>query len=199
MTKAQESGLMPGRLFVVSGPSGVGKTVLCARMLEEFKGRMVLSISATCRSPRQGEVDGRDYFFQPRSEMERLIREDQLAEWAMVHDHYYGTPKAFLEENRHRGLHVILNIDVQGARKLRQVYPDAVTFFIAPPSLEVLEQRLRKRKADAEEVLRKRMQNALVELSCEKEYQHVVINDDLERAVAELAGLIRASLSGPQA
>lgn len=199
MAMTKDSGVMPGRLFVVSGPSGVGKTVLCARMLEEFKGRLVLSISATCRSPRQGEMDGRDYFFKSRSEMERLIREDQLAEWAMVHDHYYGTPKAFLEENRQRGMHVILNIDVQGAHKLRQVYPDAVTFFIAPPSLDVLEQRLRKRKADEEAVLRKRMQNALVEMSCEKEYQYVVINDDLERAVAELAGLIRASLPGSPA
>jgi len=168
-------------------------------MLEEFKGQMVLSISATCRSPRGAEVDGRDYFFYPRAEMERLIRENQLVEWALVHDHYYGTPRAFLEENRKRGTHVILNIDVQGARQLRQAYPDAVTFFIAPPSLDVLEQRLRMRKVDAEAVLQKRMANARLEMSCEKEYQHVIINDVLDRAVNELATLIRLSLSRSEA
>lgn len=199
MERVAANGPALGQLFVVSGPSGAGKTVLCARMLERYRGRMTVSISATSRAPRAGEAHGRDYFFHDRPTMEKLICEDQLAEWALVHDNYYGTPKSFLEENRRQGIHVLLNIDVQGSRKLCQAYPEAVTIFIAPPSLEILRDRLRKRNSDSEEVLRKRLQNARIEMECEKEYRHIVVNDELEAAINELTRIIETYLPTPGA
>lgn len=183
-----------GRLFVISGPSGVGKTVLCFRMSKMFGQCLKVAVSATSRSSRPGEIDATDYFFFTRQKMEELIKTGQLAEWAVVHDNFYGTPKAFLEENRRKGIHILLNIDVQGSRKIRQVYPEAITIFIAPPSLQVLEERLRKRKSDSEEVLQKRLQNARMELGFEQDYHHVLVNNELECAVDDLAKLIKKYL-----
>ena len=181
---------MPGFLFVVSGPSGVGKTVLCDEMLKRYSGELIYSISATSRKPRGTEKDGREYFFYSREQFEQALQKNQFAEWAMVHDNYYGTPKSFLNKNLEAGKHVLLNIDVQGAAKIRQAYPQAVLFFILPPSMEALEARLRKRNVDSDEVLQRRLANAKEEISHQKDYHHVLTNDDLNACVDNLAGTI---------
>ncbi len=179
-----------GVLFVVSGPSGAGKTVLCNKIRERVPG-IVYSISATSRAPRGREKDGVDYFFHSSAEMRTMIDTDQLAEWAEVHGNYYGTPRAFLEEQLRLGHPVLMNIDVQGARQIKRHFVDAVLVFIEPPSLAVLEARLRSRSQDADEVVRKRLANAVREMEHKGEYQYVLVNDDLTRAVGELERIVR--------
>ena len=181
-----------GKLFVVSGPSGAGKTVLCSKMLERFQPRMVYSISATSRNPRGAEKDGAEYFFYSPERFEREIKDGCFAEWAKVHGNYYGTPRAFVDEKCRNGFHVLLNIDVQGALKIKVSYPDAVMVFIQPPSLQVLEERLRRRNMDSEESLRNRLANAKQEMECSDRYQHVLINDDLAKAEKDLEQIFLA-------
>jgi guanylate kinase len=175
-----------GFLFIVSGPSGVGKTVLCNEIVKKYSPVVVYSISATSRSPRGGEQNGQEYYFYSNAEFEKAIEKDEFAEWAYVHGNYYGTPKVFLEKNLAAGKHVILNIDVQGAIKIRESYPDAVMIFIAPPSFEELEARIRKRNMDSEDSLRHRLDNAKKELSYKNQYRHSIVNDNLPDAIAEL-------------
>ncbi|MBF0498612.1 MAG: guanylate kinase [Candidatus Riflebacteria bacterium] len=184
---ANESGL----LFVISGPSGVGKTVLCNRMIQKFAPGVVYSISGTSRAPRGGEVNGQEYFFYSREAFEKDISENAFAEWAIVHGNYYGTPKSFLDEKLANGLHVILNIDVQGALKIKNAYPECILIFIMPPSMAVLEERLRGRNMDQEEALQNRLANARREIEFRHEYDHVLVNDDLDKAVTELADIFR--------
>jgi len=181
--------LRRGLLFVVSGPSGVGKTVLCSKMIERFHRQAVYSISATSRLPRGAEKEGQEYFFYSREQFEEAIKKEMFAEWAMVHGNYYGTPKAFLEKKLSGGKHVILNIDVQGAMKIKRSYPNAIMIFILPPSMEILEERLRKRNMDSEDVLRHRMANAQAEIEARNQYEHVLINDDLDEAVRNLENI----------
>lgn len=188
-----------GMLFIISGPSGVGKTVLCNRMIERFPS-MIYSISATSRGPRGGERDGQEYFFYTPERFEAEIKEGLFAEWAVVHGNYYGTPRAFLDRQRDSGKHVLLNIDVQGAFKIRKVYPDAILVFIMPPSIESLENRLRKRNIDSEAVLQQRLKNAREEMAHSGEYDRVVVNDDLDVATESLALLLADCIrSGPVA
>ncbi|GAB4279076.1 MAG: guanylate kinase [Candidatus Rifleibacteriota bacterium] len=176
-----------GFLFIVSGPSGVGKTVLCNEIVKQYAPRVVYSISATSRLPRGGEKNGQEYFFYSKEEFEQAIERGEFAEWANVHGNYYGTPKKFLEENLEAGKHVILNIDVQGAMKIRERYPDAVMIFIAPPSFEELEARIRNRNIDSEESLRYRLENAKNELSYINNYRYLIVNDNLQTAIKELS------------
>lgn len=184
-----------GLLFVVSGPSGAGKTVLCNQARERLPG-LVYSISATSRPPRGEERDGVDYFFRSREEMQRQIAAEELVEWAEVHGNFYGTPRAFLAGHLAAGRAVLLNIDVQGAQKIRARFPrDAVMFFIMPPSLAVLEERLRARHQDGEEAMQRRLANARLEMAAAARYDHIVVNDDLGRAAAELVDIMRASLA----
>jgi guanylate kinase len=179
-------------LIVVSAPSGAGKSSLCSRLLERFKNRLALSISTTSRAPRGREQDGVEYFFVPSAEFERKIKDGEFAEWARVHGNYYGTQRQTLADFWARSKHVLLDIDVQGAKTLRDSFPERTfTVFIAPPSLEVLEQRLRGRGTETEEAVQKRMKNAVEELSRQGEFRLVVLNDDFERAYQELeAGVI---------
>lgn len=181
-----------GRLFVISGPSGAGKTVLCTKMMERFKPRMVYSISATSRKPRGTEKDGQEYFFYSSERFEREIKDGCFAEWAVVHGNYYGTPRAFVDDKCQNGFHVLLNIDVQGALKIKVAYPDAVMVFIQPPSLEILEERLRHRNMDSEESLRNRLANARKEMESRDRYQHILINDDLAQAERDLEKIFLA-------
>jgi guanylate kinase len=174
-----------GYLFIVSGPSGVGKTVLCNEIVSTFP-KVLYSISATSRAPRGGEKNGQEYFFFSEDEFKAAIEKDEFAEWAFVHGNYYGTPLSFLEENINAGRHVILNIDVQGAFKIREKYPEAIMIFILPPSLEELESRIRKRNMDSEDALKHRLENAKKELSFKSQYTYSIVNDDLEKAIKEL-------------
>ena len=182
-------------LVIISAPSGAGKTTLCQRLLAS-RPDLLLSISSTTRAPRGTEVDGREYHFLDRSTFERQIQEGVFAEWAKVHDQYYGTSRRTIEEAFSRGRHVLLDIDVQGAASLRDAYGPArtLTVFIAPPSIEVLERRLRARGTDREEVIQKRMHNARREMEAAPSFDCVIVNDDLDRAFAELSQVVASHL-----
>lgn len=178
-----------GNLFVISGPSGAGKGTLVARLLDAVDDAWV-SVSVTTRSPRPGEIDGIHYFFASDEEFDRLVAEDGLLEWANVHGCRYGTPRKTVEEHIANGEQVILEIDVQGAFQVRESMPGARLIFIEPPSLEVLESRLRGRGTETEDVIEKRMKTALLELSRKMEYDIRLVNDDLDVATSELIAYI---------
>ncbi len=182
------------RLIVVSAPSGAGKTTLCQRLLRDFPN-LTLSISATTRAPRGQEVHGREYYFLQREEFEKRITASDFAEWAKVHDHYYGTLRTTVRDNLAQGRGVLLDIDVQGAASLRKAFPDrVVSIFVAPPTLEVLRQRLLARGTDDAETIEKRMKNAEEEMLAAPLFDHVIVNDQLERAYHELAEQVRKAL-----
>ncbi|MDR3315281.1 MAG: guanylate kinase [Coriobacteriales bacterium] len=176
---------MPGNLFVVSGPSGAGKGTLLARVLQELEG-IWLSISATTRTPRRGEQNGKDYFFLSVEEFQRLIATDGLLEWAVVHGNYYGTKLSVVTERLDAGIDVVLEIDPQGAFQIAEKIPTTVLVFIAPPSLAILEQRLRLRGTEDEEALALRLANARLELAQRERYTVTIVNDDLATAAMEL-------------
>lgn len=184
-----------GILFVVSAPSGAGKTTLCSRLMRRFP-QLSYSISHTTRSPRRGERDGRDYFFTTPAEFEAGIRDHRWAEWAQVHDHYYGTARDTVLRCLEAGRPLLLDIDVQGARQIRETFPSAVTIFIMPPAMEELARRLTVRGTDDEAVIARRLENADQEMAASGEYRHVVINDDLETAAEQLISIVDRYLEG---
>ncbi|SHJ35069.1 guanylate kinase [Desulfatibacillum alkenivorans DSM 16219] len=178
-----------GRLFIMSAPSGAGKTTLrealCAR-----QPNLAYSVSHTTRPPRQGEKDGVDYNFTSKEDFLQGIEEERWAEWAEVHGNYYGTSARFIARCLDRGCFVLLDIDVQGTEKILKRFPQAVTLFIMAPSMEVLEQRLSSRGTDAPEVIAKRLENAKGEMKKRSLYKHILVNDDLETAINELEGVV---------
>jgi guanylate kinase len=181
---------MAGKLFVVSGPSGVGKGTLLARVLDELDDLRV-TVSATTRQPRMGEVDTVNYFFYSTEEFEKLIAQDGLLEWASVHGAFYGTLKSEVLSAFDAGYDVVLEIDLQGARQVRLKYPQAILIFIKPPSLAVLETRLRERGTEDEASISRRLATAVEEIAAAHEYDKVIVNDDLEVAVQELLAFIK--------
>lgn len=180
-----------GNLFVVSGPSGAGKGTLLSQVTERIPDAWV-SVSATTRSPRPGEIEGVHYFFLDTDHFKSLVEQDGFLEWAQVHDNYYGTLKQSVIDHMNAGDQVILEIDVQGALQVRKALPEAHLVFIEPPSLEELERRLRQRGTETEDVISSRMKTAEVELAQKMEYDVQVVNDDLERAVDELVEVINS-------
>jgi guanylate kinase len=180
----------PRRLvIVVSAPSGGGKTSLCEEAVRRTPD-LVHSVSFTTRPPRSHEVNGRDYYFVNEATFQRMVESEDFAEWASVHDHLYGTSKRLLEANMAAGKDVILDVDVQGAAQLRQQYPEGVFVFMLPPSWDMLEERLRARRSDAPEEIERRLKKAREEIKCFNEYEYVIINDVLERAVGDLCAII---------
>ena len=180
-----------GRLFCISGPSGAGKGTLVQRVLDLMPDAWV-SISATTRNPRAGEVDGVHYFFMSVDEFKKTIDEDGFIEWALVHSNYYGTPIAPIREHVDAGDCVLLEIDVQGAFQVRDKIPETRLVFIAPPSMEELEARLKGRGTDAPEVIAQRLKNAQGELDASRDYDCIIVNDDLDRAIAELVSVLQS-------
>jgi len=175
-------------MVVISGPSGSGKSTLCKRLLED--ARVHFSVSATTRAPRPGEVDGRDYRFLDPQAFKRMIREGAFIEHAEVHGNMYGTLRAPMDEALARGEVYLLEIDVQGALQLRALEEPGLYIFVAPPGMEILRRRLIGRGTDAPEVIERRLKKAEDEMRERVKYDHVVINDDLERALSEVRGLI---------
>ncbi|MFO1462353.1 MAG: guanylate kinase [bacterium] len=178
----------PGRLFVVSGASGTGKTTLC-RELERELG-LFFSVSATTRPPRAGEVEGRDYRFLSPEEFDKMVAADRFLEWATVHGQRYGTPREPIERNLAEGRDVLLDLDTQGALQLKKLMPEAVLIFIKPPTLEELRMRLESRGTDSPEVIARRIARAEHEIEQSVQYDHVVVNRDLQEAKRELKGII---------
>lgn len=179
-----------GRLVVISGPSGAGKSTLVQRLLAHPELRLTVSVSATTRSPRPGEVPGRDYFFVTPEQFEQMRVRGELLEYAPVHGHLYGTPAEPVRRAIDRGLCVALVIDVQGGFQVREKVADALLVFIQVPSLDVLENRLRARGTDDEDTIERRLTGARRELELSPQYDVQVINDDLDRAVEELASIL---------
>jgi guanylate kinase len=180
-----------GKVFVLSGPSGVGKGTLSKHA---FDGDPLVSrsISCTTRTKRQGEQDGIDYRFISSDHFAAYIEEGQFLEYARVHGtHYYGTLKTDVEENLRKGLDVLLEIDVQGASQIREKIPSCITIFVVPPSIEELEKRLRDRKTESEEELQLRLKNALTEMEKSSLYDYIVVNADMDRAVADLKEIVQ--------
>ena len=178
-----------GRLIVVSAPSGAGKTTLCDAVINRVDN-LLYSISHTTRMPRHGEENGKDYFFISKDAFKENIKNNNWVEWANVHGHYYGTHASFIKDNLSKGRDILLDIDVQGAEQIIERFPETVTIFIMPPSFDVLRHRLEKRGADSETVIRERLENAKAEIDKKDMYQHIIINDDLEKATSELISII---------
>jgi guanylate kinase len=183
-----------GLLFVVSAPSGAGKTSLCRAVTDSLEN-LRHSISYTTRKPRVEEIDGRDYYFVTEDRFREMIRAGDFAEWAEVHSNFYGTSRRVLDGMRGEGIDVILDIDTQGAKQIKTKYDQAVYIFIMPPSLEILEERLRNRKSDHEDEIKKRMLRARDEIRDYIIYDYVIVNRDFERALIELRSIISAERS----
>ncbi|WJR75294.1 guanylate kinase [Bradyrhizobium sp. NP1] len=181
-----------GLMFVLSSPSGAGKTTL-SRLLIERMGGLKMSVSATTRSMRPGEVDGRDYFFVDKAKFEEMAKQGELLEWATVFDNRYGTPRRPVEEALAAGQDVLFDIDWQGTQQLREkARADVVSVFILPPSAVDLEKRLHSRAQDSDEIIRGRMSRASHEMSHWAEYDYIVINYDVDEAFAEVQSILKA-------
>ena len=179
-----------GLLVVVSGPSGAGKGTICQALLE--RTALAYSVSATTRKPRAGEVEGESYYFLSVEAFEEMIEKDELLEWAKVYDNYYGTPLKKVEEKLAAGEDILLEIDTQGAMKVREKFPEGVYIFILPPSLTELERRIRGRDTETEDVLQKRLAAAISEIEAGKCYKYVVTNDEVDGAVESVCAILAA-------
>jgi guanylate kinase len=175
-----------GKLIVVTGPSGVGKGTLLQKLLERYPDRLIFSISATTRSPRTGEEHGREYFFWDRAEFEQKRDAGEFLESAEYAGNLYGTPRQTIDQAIALGKIVILEIELEGARQVAQSFPDAQRVFIAPPSMEILESRLRDRSTDSEAQITKRLHHAKLEIAAANEFNLTIVNDDLEIALQQL-------------
>jgi len=180
-----------GLLFVISAPSGAGKTSLCRAMTSSLEN-ITHSISYATRKPRAGEVDGQDYHFVDLERFKKMIDAGDFAEWAEVHSNLYGTSKRLLDNTVAKGIDVILDIDTQGAKQIKHKYERAIYVFIMPPSLDILEERLRNRKSDQENEIRKRMLRAREEIKDYSMYDYQVVNSDFDRALSELRAIVSA-------
>ena len=183
---------MDGLLIVMSGFSGAGKGTLMKRLLNDYED-YVFSVSMTTRAPREGEVDGKDYFFVTRDRFEEAIENNGLVEYAEYCGNYYGTPKAYVDEQLKKGKNVILDIEVQGAMQIKEKFPETLMVFVTPPSIEVLLKRLRARGTETEEVIMKRISQAKLEALVMDKYEYFVVNDNLDDAVKSMNDIVMAA------
>lgn len=183
--------MIPGLLFVVTAPSGAGKSSLIRALMAADPG-IALSVSYTTRAPRPGEQDGREYHFVDPASFSAMLERGEFLESAEVHGHRYGTSQKVIERTRASGRDLVLEIDWQGAAQVRLLHPDTIGIFILPPSLAELERRLRARAQDAEAVIRRRMQNAVEEMSHAAEFKYAIINKDFDDALQDLRAVVRA-------
>ena len=188
--KVDEIMKKPGILTIISGFSGVGKGTIVSRLLEKDPQDYCLSISATTRAPREGEKDGVNYFFVSKTDFEKMIREERLLEYARYVDNYYGTPKDFVLDQLAKGVHVILEIEMQGAKKIKAQYPQTLMIFVAPPKASDLKDRLMGRGTESQEQIKSRLARAAQESVYMEDYEYIVVNDQVERAVEEIHQII---------
>lgn len=179
-----------GVLILLSAPSGTGKSTICRKLLSRRKD-LRYSVSCTTRSARPGEKEGKHYFFLGKEEFKRRIARNEFLEWAVVHDEYYGTPRQFIEATTRQGFGVLLAVDVQGAAAIRRRLADSILIFVAPPSLETLKERMTARRDDSRSVA-KRLANSKGELAAAKNYDYLVVNDDLDKAVSQIEAILTA-------
>lgn len=179
-----------GMFIVLSGPSGVGKGSICKSILDKFNSWY--SVSMTTRSPREGEIDGKDYYFVSVSEFEKKIEEDDFLEYAKYNNNYYGTLKSVINEKLDNNIDVITEIEINGARNIKKIYPDSVLIYILPPSLEELKDRLIKRNTESIEVINERMNITMEEIKNIDIYDYVVCNDDLDKACIDVINIIKS-------
>ena len=182
----------PGKLIVITGPSGVGKGTIVSLLLQRYP-QLRVSVSATTRQPRPGEIEGVDYYFLSKKDFETAILNQELLEWAEYAGNYYGTPKAQVIEQIEGGNYIILEIELAGARAIANIFPEARRIFILPPSIEELEQRIRTRGKNSEESVTQRLEIAREEIAASDEFDFQIINDDLESAIAQLETAIFSS------
>ncbi|MBJ6750531.1 guanylate kinase [Geomonas paludis] len=180
-----------GVLYVISAPSGAGKTSLCKEIIDIFPN-LRHSVSYTTRPPRNGEVHGRDYFFVGKDEFDRMVEAGEFAEWAEVHGNFYGTSLATLKESRTEGIDLILDIDCQGARQLKGRFEGGVYIFVLPPSIEELRRRLDNRSSDSQEVIERRIHNASGEIKEARWYDYIIVNDKFSEALDQLKSVLIA-------
>ncbi|BEP29472.1 guanylate kinase [Helicovermis profundi] len=180
-----------GLLIVVSGPSGAGKGTICKSLISEYKD-IGISVSATTREPRDGEVDGKNYFFLKKEKFQSMIHNDELLEYAKVYQNYYGTPKKFVLDKVLSGEDVLLEIDIQGALQVKEKYPEGIFVFILPPSMEELKNRIINRGSETEDSFKLRYSSALDEMSFIKDYDYFIINDEIHKATSKLICIIEA-------
>ncbi len=183
-----------GMLIVVSGPSGSGKGSICSELSKQ-RIDVTISVSVTSRPPRAEDIEGKSYYFKTEKEFGEMINKHELLEWVRYCDNYYGTPKKDLENKLDEGINVVLEIEVTGALNVKKVYPDSVLVFIVPPRYEDLIDRLRGRGTEDEEVIRKRINKAIVEIQSVKEYDYLVVNDTVQNAVSQIEAIIDAERS----
>lgn len=181
-----------GKLYIISAPSGAGKTSLVKQLVADL-ANLTVSVSHTTRPMRPGERHGRDYYFVSMADFQSMLEKQAFLEHALVFDNFYGTAQQTVEENLHKGLDVILEIDWQGARQVKKIIPDSLSIFILPPSTAVLQHRLRSRGQDDEQVIARRMREAVAEISHYKEFDYLVVNDDFEQALTELKSIFIAN------
>jgi len=184
--------MITGKLYIISAPSGAGKTSLVKQLLKDVP-QLTVSVSHTTRPMRPGERHGLDYFFVSVAEFEAMLDKQAFLEHAQVFDNYYGTAQQSVADKLNAGLDVILEIDWQGAEQVKKLFPDSLAIFILPPSTEILQQRLRHRGQDSEATIQRRMRDAVAEISHYPEYDYLVVNDIFERALSELTGIIIAN------
>lgn len=177
-----------GKLFIVSAPSGTGKTTIIAEIQKENLAQ--ISISHTTRPPRKGEVDGKDYFFVSREDFIAMRDDNLFLEWAEVYGNYYGTSNKWVQQQLKNNLNIILELDTQGAKQIKKLYPQATSIFISPPSVQALAERLKKRGKDSPEVIARRIAKAEAEMQYGNACDYVIINDNLQKAIAELRAIL---------
>ena len=180
-----------GKLYIISAPSGAGKTSLVNQLTADLD-KLHVSISHTTRQQRPGEIDGRDYFFVSLDEFKNMLSGQAFLEYAQVFDNFYGTARQTVEDNLRQGIDVILEIDWQGAKQIREILSDSISIFILPPSTEILQQRLQNRGQDSEAIIQRRMRDAVTEISHFDEYDYLIVNDDFDEALTELKSIIIA-------
>ena len=180
-----------GMIIIVSAPSGAGKTSICDALIKSDKN-IVYSVSTTTREPRKGEKNGREYYFVDDSEFKKMVKKNMFVEWAKVHDHFYGTSKKVLEQTINKGKDILLDIDVQGAVKIKKQYKDALMIFVTTPNLKILKERLIKRNKDSMAVIKRRIENAKKELKYLPKYDYLILNDKLDESIEKAKSVISA-------